>query len=498
MKWIILLLLPLTGFAQLHPANIFSDNMVLQRDKPIHIWGKAKPGDAITVAFAGTLQTAITAKDSSWSIYFPKQKANATPQSIIIKSNAQNIQLKNVLIGDIWICSGQSNMEFPMINEAHFRQEVLQAYQPLIRLCNPPPAGRYVYGVAYTDSLNRQLTKDSFYLWNGWNVCDSNTVKSMSAVAYYFAKKIIQSENIPVGLINLSIGGAPAETFISRDVLQNSKQFAEKVKPGNWLENTALPEWIRERGRQNVGGNINGYADDLGLNHAYKPGFAYASGIEPLLNMPVKGVIWYQGESNSLEPARVKEYKDLMHLLINDYRKKWKQPGMPFYWVQLSSIDTANYQSQYWPMFRDEQRKLLKEVKHGGMAVCSDIGFKNNVHPTNKKDVGERLARWALHDAYHENIIPSGPLPLKAIYKNHTIIINFKYDNGLKTSDGKTVRGFSVNGETDAVATIHNNSVVIDGKEKPEFVYYAWKPFTDANLVNAENLPASTFKIHVQ
>ena len=181
----------------------------------------------------------------------------------------------------------------------------------------------------------------------------------MSAVGYYFAKAITDSEKIPIGLINLAIGGAPIETFISREVFQADKRFTKKVQ-GDWLTNESLPLWARDRGRQNVGANKNGYADDLGLNHGYKPGFAYASGIAPITNFPIKGILWYQGETNAQEPQRIKEYRALMHLLINDYRKKFKEPAMPFYWVQLSSIDTAKYKSHYWPQFRDEQRKTFR------------------------------------------------------------------------------------------------------------------------------------------
>ncbi|WP_343702575.1 sialate O-acetylesterase [Chitinophaga sp.] len=317
----------------------------------------------------------------------------------------------------------------------------------------------------------------------------------MSAVAYYFAKTIVSRKQIPIGIINLSIGGAPIETFISRAAL-NSK-FVSKLK-GNWLENKNLPEWVRQRGKENVGGNPEGYRDDLGLNHAYKPGFAYETGIRPLLSFPVAGIIWYQGESNSLEKERVEEYRALMQLMISDYREGWKQPKMPFYWVQLSSIDTARYASKYWPVFRDEQRKLLAAVKHGGMAVCSDLGFRNDVHPTNKKDVGERLARWALKDVYHEDVIPSGPLPLHAAYAGGKVRITFQYATGLKTGDHETLRGFSLDGVTDAPAVIQNNEVIIPVARKPQFVYYGWKPYSDANLVNGEALPASTFKIPVR
>lgn len=499
MKYFLLLILfsPVFASAQLQVTKIFSNNMVLQRDKPIHIWGKAIPGKKVEVKFINQSKNVIAAKDSSWYVYFKKQKANAKPQSIIIISGNEKIELKNILIGDIWICSGQSNMEWPMIKETHWKEEIKNTNQPLIRLNNPPPAGRYVYGVAYTDSLNKRLNANDFYLWRGWETCDSNTIKDMSAVAYYFAKTIAAKENIPIGLINLSIGGAPIETFISREAMKNNNQFAAKAE-GNWLENKNLPEWIRERGKQNVGENINGYKDNLGLNHAYKPGFAFESGIKPLLTFPIKGVVWYQGESNSLEQERVNEYRDLLHLMIDDYRKRWKQSAMPFYWVQLSSIDTTNYKSHYWPQFRDEQRKLLDEIKNGGMAVCSDIGFKKDVHPTNKKDVGERLARWALNKTYNENIVPSGPLPLNAKFGNGKVIVTYQYAKGLRTSDNKALSGFSLDGKTDVEANIQNGTIIINTKEKPQFIYYGWKPFTDANLVNAENLPASTFKIKVK
>lgn len=491
------LLLPLPTLAQLQVAGIFSDNMVLQRNSPIRIWGRAVPGKTVTVAFAQQQKQALVQPDSTWRVVLQKQKASTVPQTLFVSCGEETLPLKNILIGDVWLCSGQSNMEWPMQREMHWKEESRNAGQPLVRLNNPPPAGRYVYGVAYTDSLNRRLTKDSFYLWNQWTVCDSNTVKGMSAVGYYFAKAIVEKENIPIGLINLSIGGAPLETFIGREALQNDSRFAAKLN-GNWLENEHLPAWVRERGKQNVGNHPDGFRDDLGPHHAYKPGFAYESGVASLLPFPIKGVLWYQGESNSLEKERVEEYKDLLQLLIADYRKSWKQPTLPFYWVQLSSIDTATYKSQYWPQFRDEQRRLLNSVRNGGMAVCSDIGFKNDVHPTNKKAVGERLARWALKEEYGEDIVPSGPLPTNAGYKKGTVTISFRYADGLHTADGNPLRGFSLDGKTEVKATLLNNRVVVAAKAKPRYIYYGWKPFSDGNLVNAEGLPASTFKLLVK
>src|SRR5690606_38888988 len=233
---------------------------------------------------------------------------------------------------------------------------------------------------------------------------------------------------------------------------------------------------------------------------------AYSAGIEKLLPLPVKGILCYQGESNAQEIERVNEYAALSKLLIEDYRKKClptgqagKQPQLPFYFVQLSSIDTVKYKGHLWPQFRDEQRKMLQLIPNSGMAVCSDIGAKDDVHPTNKKDVGERLARWALNKTYKQNVVPSGPLPLNAKYVNGKVIIVFQYmSKGLKTSTGEKLKGFSLDGINEVEAVIGDSGIIIYTAKKPEFVYYAWKSFSNGNLVNSENLPASTFKIKVR
>ena len=179
-------------------------------------------------------------------------------------------------------------------------------------------------------------------------------------------------------------------------------------------------------------------------------------------------------------------------------REKWKQPQLPFYFVQLSSIDTVKYKGHLWPQFRNEQRKMMQLIPNSGMAVCSDIGAKDDVHPTNKKVVGERLARWALNNEYKRKNSPSGPLPLHAKYVKGKLIIAFQYmSHGLKTSDDKPLRGFSIDGINDIEATIGDSGILIYLKRKPEYIYYGWRAFSDGNVVNSENLPASTFKIKV-
>jgi sialate O-acetylesterase len=236
----------------------------------------------------------------------------------------------------------------------------------------------------------------------------------------------------------------------------------------------------------------------LGPDHAFKPGFLNEAVKKTLQRFPVKGILWYQGESNAQEPERVAEYSALQQLLVQSLREYWNQPKLPFYWVQLSSIDTARYRSQLWPTFRNEQYELLHRIPHSGMAVSMDAGAQNDVHPTNKQVVGHRLALWALHHAGKEPL-PSGPLPRKAVYANGKITIYFRYATSkLATADHALLTGFSLNGKDACNATINGNKVVIETAVKPERVYYGWQPFTNANLVNSAALPAPCFAIPVR
>jgi sialate O-acetylesterase len=501
MKWHLIsffLLLNISSFAQLTVAPVFSNNMVLQRKKPIHIWGDAEAGKKVEVTLGKIKANTTATNNSTWSITLPAQKTNSIPQLLTISSGKQKITFENILIGDIWVCIGQSNMEFPLGRESHWKEEKLCANHSTIRLLNPPPAGRNIYNTPFNDSITSRLNNQQFYQWNGWQTCDSNTAKANSAVAYYFAKKIIETTKVPIGIINLSLGGAPLESFINATSLLHHSKFISKVT-GNWLTNESLPTWIRERGNQNIASNKKIPSDINGPIHGYKPGVAYEYGIKPLTQLAIKGVLCYQGESNAQEMARVLEYAELSKLMVEDYRRQWKQPTLPYYFVQLSSIDTVKYKGQLWGLFRDEQRKSLKLIANSGMAICSDIGAKDDVHPTNKKEVGERLAYWALNKSYGLPQTPSGPLPRAANYANGKLTISFQYANkGLKTADGSAVTGFSFDKFTSVEATIEKDQIIILCKEKPEYIYYGWKSFSDGNLVNTENLPASTFKLAVK
>jgi sialate O-acetylesterase len=482
---------PVFSQAQLQLAAQFSDNMVLQRNQPINIWGKGNPGEKINAHLGSVTTSAVVQQNGNWQIHFPAQPATTSPLQLLLAMGQEKIQLNNILIGDVWLCIGQSNMEWPMSRELHWKTEQQQADQPLVRFINPPPAGRYVYNMKFKDSLLQRLNEEKFYQWDGWKTSSSSTVASMSAVAYYFAKRIQQDVVVPVGLINLSIGGAPLESFIGTDALSADPVFKQKVK-GNWIYNEALPVWIRQRGLQNLDSVPFIYGDENGPHHAFKPGFAYKSGVLPLKDFPISGVLVYQGESNAEEKERVDEYGKLFSLLVDQYRNNWSRPNLPFYWVQLSSIERP-----HWPTFRDEQRKLLEQIPNSGMAITTDHGLRNDVHPPNKKIVGERLALWALRDVYQKKIIPSGPLAVAATYKHNKVILSFKYADGLKTTDGAALREIAVDGNNATNAIIKKNSIHIAVDKKPQVVSYGWKPYSEGNLVNKADLPASTFILKI-
>ena len=484
-------------YSQLSLNRIFTDYMVLQRNEPVTIWGEGKPGSEVEVVFAKTMVKTQVAADATWSLKLPAQHTNLTGQQLRVYSGNEEILLENILVGDVWLCLGQSNMEWPLSQEKHFKQELKKVKQPLLRFYNPNFAGKSVYGVHYSDSLLHRLSQDQFYHRTEWEQSNLKSAAKMSAVGYYFGSKIIKEQKIPIGLINLAIGGAPIETFIDKNALLKSDQFSAKVE-GNWLNNEALPKWIRERGDQNVGNVEVIYKDSSGPNHAYKPGFAFDSGIKSLTKFPIKGILWYQGESNAQEPERVEEYKDLQRLMLSDFRMHWNSPDLPFYYVQLSSIDTLNYKGQLWPEFRNEQRKFFRETSNTGMAVCSDIGSKNDVHPRDKKNVGERLAKWALKEVYKMNIIPSGPMVKSVKYKSGALHLYFDYVGEGLTAYGNELTGFSIDSQSSVDAKIKGNKVVIEVKEKPTYVYYGWQPFSKGNLFNEEGLPASTFRLKVE
>ncbi len=487
----LLIVTPVLAYGQLRLNPEWNDHMVLQHGKALTISGKAIPGKTVHLRFAGQSVSSGVKSDGSWQIQIAPLKVNAIPADMRVSSGKDTLHLRDLLVGDVWLCLGQSNMEFPMRSEAHYPKARRQLPGKMIRWYNPRYIGKGIYNQLFPDSLARLLDAGIFYTGE-WERCDTGSTANMSAVAYYFAEKVTAQTGIPIGLIHLAIGGAPLETFIPAEALNADSAFARKSE-GNWLQNIELPDWSRERGRQNRGNDSSAN----GPAHGYKPGFAFDMGLRKLTGNPIAGILFYQGETNAQEPARVSQYGRLFEVMLHAYRAYW--PGAPCYFVQLSSIDSSQYRSQLWPQFRDEQRLMHQRIPHTGMAVSSDVGSRNDVHPTDKRTVGQRLAAWALFDFYGQrNIVPSGPLAAKATYREGKVIITFTWAEGLKTVGNTELKGFSLDGIQLSPATIHGNTVEIASPERTAFVYYGWQPFTDANLVNAAGLPASTFRLRIE
>lgn len=473
----------ITGdFGGLKMPELFTDNMVLQYGEPLKIHGTADAGEKVTVAIGKQKQQAVTASNGKWSVELQPLTAGG-PYTLTVSAGKQKLTYTNVLAGEVWLCSGQSNMEFYLNWSNTAKQDVPQAANNNIRLFDMKARWRTdakEWDASVLDSLNHlQYYKDT-----EWTVCSPETAGNFSAVAYYFGKKLQDSLQVPVGLICNAIGGSPTEAWVDRNTLEY--QFPAILR--DWTQNDFIQDWVRGRAALNV--KKSTYKQQ---RHPYEPCYLYESGIRPLQQFPIKGIIWYQGESN----AHNKEaHEKLFKLLVESWRKNWGDAGLPFYFVQLSSIDRPS-----WTWFRDSQRLLMAEIANTGMAVSSDRGDSLDVHPKQKKEVGERLAAWALNKTYgYKNVIPSGPLYKSVRFDGKNVYVSFDYAEGLSASDGKPIRTFEVAGEDGlfhpAQAVVEKNQIKVwsDKVKNPKTVRYGWQPFTRANLVNGAGLPASTFR----
>ena len=477
----------ITGdFGGLRMSPLYTDNMVLQHGKPLTIQGTANAGDRITVSIAHQKQKVVTGMDGKWSVTLSPLKAGG-PYTLVVSSGKQKLTYGNVLAGEVWLCSGQSNMEFYLNWSATAKRDVAKAANDNIRLFDMKARWR-TDAVEWNASVLDSLNHLQYYKDTEWTVCSPQTAGNFSAVAYYFGKMLQDSLQVPVGLICNAIGGSPTEAWIDRSSLEY--HFPAILR--NWTKNDFIQDWVRGRAALNVKKST-----DKLQRHPYEPCYLYESGILPLQQFPIKGIIWYQGESNA---HNREAHEKLFKLLVDSWRKNWEDNELPFYYVQLSSIDRPS-----WPWFRDSQRRFLTQIPHTGMAVTSDKGDSLNVHPTHKQEVGERLAVWALIKTYnYKNVVPSGPLFKSVSFKNGAAYISFDYSEGLHASDNNEIRTFELSGDDQifypAKAAVVNGELKVwsDKVKEPTIVRYGWQPFTRANLVNGAGLPASTFRSDVK
>ena len=509
------LLVPASGGDAVALDPLFSDHMVLQRGAKLPVWGTAAPGHEITVTFNGAAAAVVTGASGQWLVELPAQSASKTPRELKVLANGQSrLTVKDVLVGEVWICAGQSNMEFRCDQEATWSTERSAAALPHVRLRNMGYAGQGIFGSAYPASIAARQTPDDFYNASAWTECNAATAASFSAVSYFFGKEIRNTLDVPVGFINLSVGGSPAEAWVRRGALAASPVAG--MVSGKWLNNSLFEPWCVQRAKVQLGSNIDAApGDDLGPNHSFKPSFLWDAGPARIAPFAIRGVLWYQGESNALSHIgksgvvnpkwRVEQHERIFPVLVSDWRKQWGQGDFPFLVCQLSSISETSYASYFWPEFRDYQRRATSLLPNMGLAVTSDIGHSSNVHPANKRDVGRRLARWAQRYVHGDESALPCPLPVSATKSGSAVTVSFQHAGAaLSTSNAAAPASFELAG-TDGVfhaanATISGAAVIITSTSVPApvKVRYGWQPFSTGNLVNAAGLPASTFLLDVK
>lgn len=491
--------------AQIKLPAIFTDSMVLQQKMPIPVWGESSCRNCQLEISLG--KNAIKTKTDNLGKWFVKLPAIAAggPYTLTISDKHNRLQLKEILIGEVWLCSGQSNMEFMLKQSVGGKEEIKKAdfssirlYQMTARSETRPTAKK-----VYSKETLKELEQFKFYKKTAWSACSAQTVGDFSAVAYYFGKQLHQKLNVPVGLICNAVGGTSTQAYISNEAFKSHPQLVQFTKQEDgtpWIKSVKeIHPWLLER----IGENLKDF-EDKGSDiypHPFAPSYLYEAGVKPLIPFAIAGVIWYQGESNT---TFSEIHDQLFKTLVESWRKEWQQGDFPFYYVQLPKISDR----RRWPDFRESQRRLSEILTNTGMAVTIDTGDSLDVHPKEKKVVGERLALIALEKKYGFPVKSSGPT-----FKSYTLTddhIEIYFDNAseLKTQDGNTVRGFTVHGyehgkkevilALDQVKLSANKlSIAIPKGIMPFRVSYAWVPYPDCNLINEAHLPASPFKIEI-
>lgn len=481
----------LTGdFGGLRMPEIYSDGMVLQRGRPLEIMGTADAGEKVTVKLSGQKKSAVAASDGHWSVCLDPLMA-ATGLTLNISTPKRNLRYKDVAAGEVWVCSGQSNMAFKtmsMVSEE--RSEVLETVDRQgdnVRLFNMRArwsTDNRVWDKAVYDSLNSLR----FFHPAAWEYGSRESADSFSAIGLAFGQMLADSLNVPIGLVLNAVGGAATESWIDRSTLEF--EFPDIMI--DWRRNDFVMPWVREIASVNIKD-----AETPLQRHPFHPCYLFEAGIEPLEHYHVRGTIWYQGESNG---HNVEVHERLFPLLVQSWRSYWNDPDMPFLFVQLSSLNRPS-----WTWFRDSQRRLAETVPACAMAVSSDRGDSLDVHPRRKLDVGRRLGVQALYNVYGDrDVVPSGPVIRSASLDGNDVVLAFDWADGLRSSDGDRLRTFELAGEDEQFrpveAIVEGAAVRLrsDAVPSPKWVRYGWQPYTRANLVNSAFLPASTFRLAVE
>lgn len=496
-----IMLLSLSATAAVRLPRVFSDHMVLQRDQAVPVWGWADPGEKITVAFGGQSKTATADANGDWMIRLEAMPASSEPRKLTVAAG-NTVALDDVLVGDVWLCSGQSNMEWTMGGTHEAKTDIPAATFPLIRH----------FGVPKTTAATPQKDVNA-----KWAVCSPATVAGFTAVGYFFGRELHQQLNIPVGLLHSSWGGTriepwtPAEGFDGiasladlrkRVTDSDPRAEANRAKLRTYLDANAA--WLaKARAALDAGGSIEAppaFPAEASLTRQNSdPCALYNAMLAPLVPFGLKGAIWYQGESNHGE-GRL--YTDKTRALVAGWRKVWGQGDFPYYFVQIAPFPYGEENPDVLPAFWEAQAAIETAVSHSGMAVIYDVGDVADIHPRNKKEVGRRLALQALAKTYgRTDIVWSGPVFKSLQQEGARLRVAFEHAaGGLKTRDGKPPSHFEVIGaDTDFVpadAVIDGDSVVLSSPAcpAPAAVRFGWHKTAGPNLCNGAGLPARQFR----
>lgn len=456
---IMLVLAATAAGAAVKPAALFSDNAVLQRNAIVPVWGTADEGEKVTVKFQNQELTTV-AKNGKWMVKLAPLNTGGSYTMTITGSNT--IELKNILVGEVWVCSGQSNMGFTVSQLANPEEVSAAATDPKIRFFHVPRETSYTP----VDSMEAS-----------WERCNKKTSKVFSAVGYFFGRDLRKALDVPVGLINASWGGTIIETWMSPDIFKKLPEYAS---------------WIAEENAKK----------EEGPNH---PCVLYNGMINPILPYAIKGAIWYQGENNAGESYK---YRTLFPNMIKCWRDAWGEGNFPFLFVQIAPFDKPLTPEYSWAELREAQLLALKTSPNTGMAVITDYGDADDVHPKQKKPVGARLALAARKIAYGEDIVYSGPIYKGMKINKNGIMLYFDHVCGglvakdiLSLSKDGDLKGFAIAGadqkfEPATAKIIDGNKVLVSSPSvpKPVAVRYGWANCPVVNLFNKENLPASPFR----
>ena len=477
------------AWCEVRLPGILSSHMVVQRDLPLHIWGWAAPDEKVAVAFHGASHQTVAGRLGDWSVWLPPQTAGGPYQLTVSATNT--ITLEDVLVGDVWFASGQSNMEMPLkgfgaAQVNHSAEEIAGANQPNIRLL-----------------LMRQKTSEWPLRDNSaaWTVCTPETAANFSAVAYLFGREMAQRERVPIGLIDSTWGGTVVEAWLSLDAIGADASLMPAIASrGRMMDEQAdVPAILAAEKREDAEAKQAGRppSDHLWRPNpeSWGPAELFNGMIAPATPFGIKGVIWYQGESNSRLPFAAL-YARLFPALIADWRTEWHEGNFPFLFVQISSFKSNS--SEAWPIIREAQRRSLS-VANTAMAVTIDVGNPDNVHPGNKQTVAARLALAARALAYGERVEYSGPLFRQAVPDAAGMRVWFDHVSGGLAAKGGAPVGFEIAGEdrrfVGATASIDGATVVVASPQvpAPRYVRYGWANAPEANLYNSAGLPASPF-----